>query len=111
MGKVDPYNCCEPDDPSLDIALGDDFTIIYEYLWGGNYEHSYDGVYKVGDRYISASCGGCSCGGSGDWSWYDTLKEAWESVPEYHRTGANDSRIMYRLDEETGTIIKEDNRG
>lgn len=63
----------------------------YEVVWeGGGHEgyghHSLNAVIKLADgRFIHAECGGCSCWGSGSWSFCADEEEARRLVPEQER--------------------------
>lgn len=77
---------CDGDSEGLRKALGDAYTVVHssgdEYGWG---HHSYNTVYRATDgRTIHADCGGCSCGGSGNWD-YATEGEAMRMIPEDQR--------------------------
>jgi hypothetical protein len=74
---------CDGDSEGLAAALGTGYSVIFESIedWGYGH-HSYDALFALADgRFIHASCGGCSCGGSGDWSIVDSLKEAKRYMP------------------------------
>ena len=79
---------CEGDSEGLKSALGDGFEVVAEEYedsigWG---HHSADAVFRLADgRIVHAECGGCSCGGSGSWSYCETLDEALKSIPEHRR--------------------------
>lgn len=78
---------CEGDSEGLAMALGDAFELIREYCddegWG---HHTYDAIFRATDgRYIHAECGGCSCGGSGSWSYAESVQDAERLIPEWRR--------------------------
>lgn len=78
---------CEGDSGGLKHALGDAYSLIWangsNEGWG---HHSYDTIYRATDgRVIHASCGGCSCYGTGDWSYETSEQEAMRMVPEDKR--------------------------
>ena len=78
---------CEGDSEGLRAALGDAYVVVYEDYdaegWG---HHGANAVFIATDgRLIGASCGGCSCGGSGGWSYCATGDEALASIPEQDR--------------------------
>lgn len=82
---------CYGDKSGLEKALGDGYQILYE-----NYDdsegyghHGGEAVFLTADgKYIHASCGGCSCEGSGDWSICDSKEAALLNIPEYSRPDA-----------------------
>ncbi len=77
---------CDGDSDGLRLALGDDYAIVSEHLDDYDYEHSYNAVFALPDgRYIHADCGGCSCGGSGHWSYVADRIEAERLIPEDQR--------------------------
>src|SRR5262245_47337354 len=74
-------------DKKLMEALGKNYVVLehygYEEGWG---HHGYETIYQTHDgRIIFASCGGCSCGGSGSWAYEDSVEEARENISEYER--------------------------
>lgn len=76
---------CDGDSEGLKAALGNDYTIIR--CWGDDSEgyghNSYNTIYQTANgKIIHAECGGCSCGGSGSWSYCDNMLEAIRLVPE-----------------------------
>lgn len=79
---------CTGDDDGLRAALGDDFEVVWE-----NYDdaegyghHSADAVFRLADgRFVHAECGGCSCEGSGSWSYEESEAAARLMVPEWRR--------------------------
>jgi hypothetical protein len=77
---------CDGDTAGLLEALGENYRVVKST--GSNYgygHHSYNTIYQASDgRYVSAECGGCSCGGSGSWC-YSTLQEAERMIPEQER--------------------------
>ena len=78
---------CEGDVRGLSEALGDAYEVIsssgYDEDWG---HHSFNTIFKASDgRFIHAECGGCSCGGSGSWSYQESYEMAVRMVPEDER--------------------------
>lgn len=75
---------CDGDQAGLAAALGENFQVIWEDCSDYGYgHHSYEAVFKTADgRYVHAGCGGCSCGGTGDWEYEDSLEAALLRVPE-----------------------------
>lgn len=83
---------CEECEPKCGPKLSDELDkqphcilaqIAGDYGYG---EHSYSCIIVLADgRVISASCGGCSCGGSGDWRFEDTPYDAMLNIPEDQR--------------------------
>ena len=78
---------CDGDSAGLAAALGDDFRVVYESYdeegWG---HHSANAIFMTADgRFIAANCGGCSCGGNGDWERVESREEAIRRVPEQER--------------------------
>ena len=78
---------CEGDSAGLAEALGEDFEVVYEnYDEAGWGHHSANAIFRLPDgRVIHANCGGCSCGGSGDWSYEASEEDARRLIPEQER--------------------------
>lgn len=75
---------CDGDSEGLATALGDGFSVIYsncdDYGYG---HHSYDELFVTArGHWIHAECGGCSCRGSGTWSYCEDEKEALTRPPD-----------------------------
>lgn len=80
---------CDGDSDGLRVALGDGFEVVDETIcdegWG---HHSYNAIFKTADgRIVHAECGGCSCGGSGSWSYEENVANAQRLIPEDERRG------------------------
>lgn len=78
---------CDGDSAGLCAALGDDFDVMYEnYDAHGYGHHSANAIFRASDgRIIHAECGGCSCHGSGSWSYETDEETAMRMVPEQER--------------------------
>lgn len=80
---------CDGDRAGLLVALGDGFEVLFT---GGDYggwgHHSANSTFKTADgKFVHANCGGCSCGGTGDWRYCDSEADAMRYVPEQERPG------------------------
>ena len=90
MDNEDHYEAlldgCDGDSEGLRAALGGNYTVVASDGSDLGYgHHNYTTTYLCEDgRTISADCGGCSCGGSGNWDYVDAYK-AWQYVPEQDR--------------------------
>lgn len=81
---------CEGDSDGLAAALGTDFAVVFEEYDDstGCGHHSADAIFRLSDgRIVHAECGGCSCEGSGSWSFEDSLEAAARLIPGYRRGG------------------------
>lgn len=77
---------CEGDTSGLDALLTEPHVVVFESYWAEQHEHSGNMIVVLADgRVIHANCGGCSCGGSGDWVFRDDVGDAWRMVPEQER--------------------------
>lgn len=79
---------CEGDSEGLAVAVTG-ATLLWEggsdYGWG---HHHSNAIWTLPDgRYVTAECGGCSCGVSGSWGYRDTFEQAISDVPSEHRNG------------------------
>ena len=78
---------CDGDSDGLRAALGNRYVILES--WGhdeGYGHHGYNTIYRTeDDRLVHAECGGCSCDGSGSWSYVDDLDSGRKLVPEWLR--------------------------
>jgi len=78
---------CDGDVAGLKASLGESYSVVKSKGddWGYGH-HSYDTIYRATDgRLIHAECGGCSCGGSGTWTYVDSMAEAERLIPEDKR--------------------------
>lgn len=78
---------CDGDEKGLREALGESYSVLEstgeDYGYG---HHSYNTIYRTSDgRLIHAECGGCSCGGSGSWSFEPSVDLARRLIPEDER--------------------------
>lgn len=78
---------CGGDSEGLKALLAQPHVVLSERCshedWG---HHSCNVVVLLGDgRIVHAECGGCSCGGSGSWSFAETLEDAERLIPEQER--------------------------
>ncbi len=91
MSEVKYYTLaddCVGDSEGLAAALGAEFEVITEnYDDSEGYGHHFaDAVFRAHDgRIIHAECGGCSCEGSGSWSYCDSVEQALAQIPEWRR--------------------------
>jgi hypothetical protein len=77
---------CEGDSAGLRAALGASYKVLRSYCNDECYEHSSNTIYEAETgQLIHAECGGCSCGGSGSWSYVANMDEAIKLVPEQER--------------------------
>jgi hypothetical protein len=78
---------CEGDAVGLRAALGERYVVLMSWARNdGISEHDYNTIYRASDgRLIHAECGGCSCGGSGSWSYVDSIEDGIALVPECRR--------------------------
>lgn len=79
---------CDGDAKGLAEALGEHYSVIEssgdDSIGYGH--HSYNTIYRASDGcVIHAECGGCSCGGSGSWSYEDSVACARRMIPEDER--------------------------
>lgn len=75
---------CDGDDVGLKAALGENPELLHSNYedWGYG-DHGYNEVWKTTDgKFLHAECGGCSCGGSGSWDYYDNEEEARRKIPQ-----------------------------
>ena len=61
----------------------------YNEGWG---HHSYSTLYRTSaGKLIAAHCGGCSCSGSGDWSYINSESDFRSGVSEFMLNDENES--------------------
>lgn len=91
QGDVSPVQslrdgCCGDTD-GLCAALKQPHAVLYSACRDEGYgHHSYNEIIVLDDgRIIHAECGGCSCDGSGSWSFCATPEEAERLIPEQER--------------------------
>jgi len=72
---------------NLKAALGPRYEVLACYGSDEGYgHHSYETIFLAHDgKVILAQCGGCSCGGSGSWSFEQSVQSARGAVPDYRR--------------------------
>jgi hypothetical protein len=79
---------CEGDSDGLAAALDGAVLVWENYDSEGYGHHSANAIFRLPDgRVIHAECGGCSCEGSGSWSFEDSIEAAARLVPEWNRNG------------------------
>lgn len=77
---------CDGDRSGLVAALGPSFETLFEDGYSEQYEHATEAIYRTHDgRLVFACCAACSCAGSGDWAYYDTLEQARARVSPWRR--------------------------
>ena len=81
---------CDGDSQGLRDALGDDYEVITEVRDEQGYgAHDSNAVFRTASgKIIHADCGGCSCGGTGNWDYVTSEGEAMRMIPESARTSS-----------------------